>query len=64
MFFLATTHGSKRVNCVFEGVGGSRAYHLFEIGSDWHRVRVGVALIGVGLGLGLALHVFVSYTVC
>ena len=43
---------------------GSRAYRLFEIWSDWLRVRVWVALIGLRSGLGLGLVLLLSYTVC
>ena len=34
------------------GVVASRAYHVFEVWSDWLRVRVRVDLIGLGPGSG------------
>ena len=37
---------------------------MFEIWSDWLKVRVRVALIGLGPGFGLGLVHGVSYTVC
>ena len=35
------------------GTSRSRTHHLFEIWSDWLRVRVRIGLIASGSGLGL-----------
>ena len=37
---------------------------LFEVWSDWLKVRTQVAPIGLGLGLELGLVISVSYRVC